>query len=1141
MKKNKTSFVFPDFFRWEKQNLLCCRWFFVVVMCLSFSSGAFAQQQKVSISVKNVDVSVVFRHIKEQTKLNFVYDPDQLVSMSSVTMDVRNVSVDSVLSKLFAGTSFEYRFEMGSILIRKIPRKQEQEQMVVQGTVYDVSKQVLPGVTVMLKGTTVGTATDMQGRYQMVIPKTDKPVLVFSFIGMKNAERSFNGEKSLNVTLEEEAENLDEVVVTGLVTHNAKSFTGNASVYNSEDLKAVGHQNLIKSLALLDPSLSIAENIEMGSDPNTMPKIRFRGESSFQGFESIDKSGLVNDPNQPLFILDGYQTTLEKIVDLDMNRVESVTILKDAAAGAIYGSRAANGVIVVKTIQPKSGELQISYSMDLDFNLPDLSSYDLLNAKENLQLINRLGLYRNNDGTLAPGYNEIARWVAEGVDTDWLSQPVRNAVGHKHSLNLSGGDNRMRYGVDLNYSGNPGVMKKSSRTNYGIGVNLSYNYNDRLLFSNYLSVGVTKSKESPCGNFSDYTTINSFYPIYDEKGDLYKSYYFVDQYGNLSNLWGSVNNEPSNPLYEAFVGNKDESTSSNVNENFSFDWLIHSSLRLNGRISYTKNQNETTSFLSPNSVTYKDYGEGMSDVTTEDEILRGRYTYSQVKQEALEGNLLVTWSRNIGKHFATASAGVSMSDTRSVVYGFTAQGFGGNDASEPAYAEGYEEGGVPNNSEGHTRLASFFASANYAFDSRYLFDFSYRLDGSSQFGSEENVAPFYSVGLGWNVHNETFVRKLNFVNMLKLRATYGELGSISFSPYQAKDIYTATKNDRYDGNIGVVLQGLGNENLRWQTTKSYDFGLTLGLFDRFDFSLSFYKKETHDMVLPVTTPPSVGFDSFTENLGRMRNTGYELSLRAFAMKKKTLNVSVFLNASHNKNKILSISSALESYNKSIDTSEGKTESEYKQASHKFLTKYEEGQSTTAIYAVRSLGIDPMTGEELFLTKEGKPTWTWNALDKVVVGDTELKIRGTFGVNAGWKGLYMNATFAYQYGGEAYNQTVVDKVENSNKYQNVDKRVLTETWQKPGDIVKYKANVTSRLVQYFTYASSRFVQDLNYLQFSSFSLQYEMPKNWISCLRMESLRFSFNMSDLFYWSTVKRERGTSYPFARSFTVGLRANF
>ena len=208
MKKNKTSFVFPDFFKRENSNLLCRRWLLAIVMCLGFSFGAFAQQQKVSIHVKDVDVSVVFRQIKEQTKLNFVYDPDQLASMSSITMDVKNVSVDSVLSKLFTGTSFEYRFEMGSILIRKVERKEVQEQMVVRGTVSDVSGHVLPGVTVMLKGTTVGTATDMQGRYQMVIPKTGKPVLVFSFIGMKSLERELRGEQALNVTLEEETASL---------------------------------------------------------------------------------------------------------------------------------------------------------------------------------------------------------------------------------------------------------------------------------------------------------------------------------------------------------------------------------------------------------------------------------------------------------------------------------------------------------------------------------------------------------------------------------------------------------------------------------------------------------------------------------------------------------------------------------------------------------------------------------------------------------------------------------------------------------------------------------------------------------------------------------------------------------------------
>ena len=183
----------------------------------------------------------------------------------------------------------------------------------------------------------------------------------------------------------------------------------------------------------------------------------------------------------------------------------------------------------------------------------------------------------------------------------------------------------------------------------------------------------------------------------------------------------------------------------------------------------------------------------------------------------------------------------------------------------------------------------------------------------------------------------------------------------------------------------------------------------------------------------------------------------------------------------------------------------------------------------------------MTGEEMFLTRDGKPTKTWSASDKVVVGDAEPTVRGTFGANLGWKGIYLNMTFSYQYGGQVYNQTLVDKVENSNKYQNVDERVLTETWQKPGDVVRYKANVTDRLTQYYTYASSRFVQDLDILQLSSLSLQYELPKRWIAPLCMESMRISFNTSDLLYLSTVKRERGTSYPYARAFTIGLRANF
>ncbi len=1093
-------------------------------------------RQKFSLDCQNESMSSALKKVEQMSHYKILFTYDEIQNYK-VTASVKQRPIEEVMQAIIGSYPLSYKITKKYITIAAVKKGAEKKKLF--GTVVDQEGTPLPGVNITTNSPTIGGVSDMNGEFSIPLANPeDVKNVVFSFTGMKRTSLPFTGRK-LSVTMFDDTHAIEEVVVTGLVTHNAKSFTGNASVYKGEDLKTVGHQNLIKSLSILDPSISIAENTEMGSDPNTMPKIRFRGENSFQGFENIDKSGLMSDPNQPLFILDGYQTTLETIVDLDMNRVESVTILKDAAAGAIYGSRAANGVIVVKTVQPKEGELRVSYSLDVNFDLPDLSSYDLLNARENLQLYDRLGMYRLDDGTLSPAYNQITKWVAQGVDTDWLSQPVRNSVGQRHSLNLSGGDGRMRYGLDLNYSGNPGVMKKSSRNNYGIGVNLSYNLNDKLLFTNYLTVGQRKTTDSPYGDFSDYTKINSFYPIHDENGKLYKYYYYVNEQGSPYNIWGNSNNIPVNPLYEANVGNEKKSENMNINENFSFDWTILPTLRFNGRVSYTKSQLKSTAFLSPNSATYVDYG--FTTETDTDEDKRGKYTYSESFQESLEGNVMLTYSKVFDKHFVTASAGTSLSDSKSTLYGFTAQGFGAEDAAQPAYANGYEEGGTPANSEGHARMASFFASANYAYDSRYLFDFSYRLDGSSQFGSKEKVAPFYSLGIGWNLHNEAFIKRLEFVNMLKVRATYGETGSVNFAPYQARDMYQYTKNDRYDGNIGVTLLSLGNENLRWQSTRSYELGATIGVFDRIDFSVGYYNKTTSDMVLPVTTPPSIGFSSYTENLGKMKNQGYELSLRAFIIKKPKFNVALFASASHNSNKILAISSALESYNKKTDSSAGYTDQEYMQASHKFLTRYEEGQSSTAIYAVRSLGIDPMTGKEFFLTKDGKPTTEWSADNKVVVGDTEAKVRGTFGTNVGWKGLYLNATFSYSYGGQAYNQTLVDKVENSNKFQNVDKRVLTETWQKPGDVVKYKANLTARYSQYFTYASSRFVQDLNYLQLSSLSLQYELPRKYISPLHLQSMRLSFNMSDVLYFSTVKRERGTSYPYARAFTLGLRANF
>ena len=460
----------------------------MMVLFLTFSASSASAQnvedRLVTVNITSGTIYEFFNQMKQQTGLDFIMSENNKKTLPKITIKGKNIPLRKALNVVMSQIHANYDIENGIVTVGN-PVKASRK---ISGVVTDDGGELLPGVHVSVKGG-MQTVTDEQGHYTVTVPSSACS-LTFSYVGMTRKTIMIGGGVSplkRNVSLANDNQ-IGEVVVTGLMNRDSKTFTGNASVYKGDDLKTVGHQNFLKSLALLDPSLSLTENLDMGSDPNTMPQVRLRGESSFSGFKNIDKSGLQSDPNQPLFILDGYETTVERVVDLDMNRIESVTILKDAAAGAIYGARAANGVIVIKTKRPAEGQLKVSYNMDLDVNLPDLSSYDLLDAKENLQLINRLGLYRNNDGTLRPEYNEIAKWVAEGVNTDWLSQPLRNTVGMKHSLNLQGGDSRMRYGVDLNYATNPGVMKESKRENYGIGVDLSYNFKDKVLFSNYLNV-----------------------------------------------------------------------------------------------------------------------------------------------------------------------------------------------------------------------------------------------------------------------------------------------------------------------------------------------------------------------------------------------------------------------------------------------------------------------------------------------------------------------------------------------------------------------------------------------------------------------------------------------------------------------------
>ena len=350
-----------------------------------------ARSQAVSLNLKNATLQQVIWAIESQTNFIFMYSKDDLDKSGKVSVNLSNEHVEKILEKCLQGTGLTYVIQDEVIVLRPQTRMTLPGKLTLTGLVVDRQGNSLPGVTILLKGTSMGSVTDARGNFKFEIPEMEEMVLVFSFVGMKKKEVIYRGEEVLKIVLEEETAEMEEVVVTGIFERKKESFTGSATTYSSRELKKVGNQNIIQSLKSLDPAFAILENNEAGSDPNHLPDLEIRGKSSIVGL----KEQYNVDPNQPLFILDGFETSLQTIMDLDMDRVASITILKDAASTAIYGSKAANGVVVVETVKPEQGKLRVTYSGNFNIQMPDLSSYKLMNSEEKLRFEVLSGYYKS--------------------------------------------------------------------------------------------------------------------------------------------------------------------------------------------------------------------------------------------------------------------------------------------------------------------------------------------------------------------------------------------------------------------------------------------------------------------------------------------------------------------------------------------------------------------------------------------------------------------------------------------------------------------------------------------------------------------------------------------------------------------------
>ena len=1093
-----------------KRNLLLCSWlsFFLLISVLPGNASVFAQQEKLALSSTQLTVREIFDAISSQLRYDVFYNGEQLDLNRKVKFAQQVLNLEQVLDAV-ANNRFKYTLEDRTIILTPLTTPQTVNSVTLTGQVTDQSNTPLPGVTVLVKGTKLGTSTDPEGNFKLSLPQQENTILIFSFIGMESQEVPVGDpKKPIKVILKETAENLKEVVVTGIFTRKKESFTGSASTYTASELKTAGTQNILQSLKTLDPSFAILDNTLYGSDPNRLPNMEIRGKSSMLGM----RDELEADPNQPLFILDGFESSLSVINDMDINRIASITILKDAASTAIYGSKAANGVVVVETVKPQAGKLMVSYNGNANISMPDLSSYNLMNAKEKLAFEKLAGKYTpaswsaTSEFELQKLYNQKLAEIESGIDTYWLTEPLRVGVNQKHSLYIEGGEGSFLFGIGAGYNGISGVMEKSNREVISGNIDLIYRIK-KFQFSNKFSMTNTKIK-NPIVDFSEYAAANPYYKKRDEEGNIGK--------------WLENNDYPkaANPLWNASQNSRDEGKQLALSNYFVAEYTPLEALKVRARFGISYGNDDTEKFISRNDTRFDTY-----------EILKkGTFNTTNTRSNQYEGELSVTFAKLIGRHRLNAVLGGNLNSNKTLTQGYSAQGFPEGDFVYPSFSNGYPEGGSPTYYENTSRSMNGYFNLGYSFDDRYLMDFSLRENGSSVFGASKRYIGTWSVGLGWNLHKERFIADhLTWIDFLKLRASIGNPGNQNFSSSKTLTTFNFQLASMNYFGMGAVLNQLGNPDLDWQITLDKNIGIDMTLIDkRLNITADYYHKVTAPLLINISMPLSSGTSSYLTNMGKQISQGLTLSASYYIIQKLDQRFSWLVrgNLRTQKTKLDKIGNKLDELNKS---GQGHN-----------TVRYYNGADPDDIWAVKSAGIDPSTGRELFYDKEGNYTYDFSYDNEVICGNTRPKIEGVIGTSLNYKGFSVSMNFRYQTGASVFNEALFNKVENisvSGLNKNQDKRALYERWQNPGDKVRFKdiANAAS------TPMSSRFIQKENVLSMESVYVGYEFYEGWIKKIGLSNLKIQASMRDVFRASTIKSERGTLYPFARSLELGLSFNF
>ena len=1080
--------------------------FFLFAGLCQVSATAFGQRETVTFSRDAMTLEEIFTTIRKQLQYDIFYSNEELDTHQKIQLSARKMNVEGVLKEILKG-KYSYEFIEKTIVIRplrKIGVEQEQEN-VIKGKVVDVHGKPLPGVTIRVDSTSLGCSSNVDGEFELTL-RQDKGHLVFSFIGFKTKRVAFTRGKFLSVTLEEEVTEMEEVIVNGMFTQNRNSYTGSVTTMKGEDILAVSNTNLLKAISVLSPGLRLVENNEMGSNPNYIPEIIIRGTTSIA---SQGEYGL----NTPLIILDGVEISITQLYDLDIYEIERVDVLKDASATSIYGEKAANGVIVIERKKVTDKNIRVRYNFVPGFEFPDVDSYDYCNAAQKLELERLAGLYDRVDGSLDPAYDYKLENIRRGVNTDWATKPLRNAFTHSHSATMTGRGGGIEYKVTGRLSDTYGVMKGDYRRNYGVNVSLSYRFARDVVATYQLAYTMTEGKNSPYGSFAQYTRLNPYNPVYDEDGKYIRNYYFDPVNQTME--------RQVNPLYNATLASFSKSQNKAVTNSLSLRWDVNEALFITGNVSVRQGDAWNKVYVSPEDASFT-----LQEIP---QNKKGTYMALSTEKTDWAGKLVLNYRLPLneeGNSILSLSAGTDIGKDKSSSMQVKAEGFMKDKMTDIKFASQYATT-RPVGGEKESAEVGFFVNGSLDLLGRYFINASYKTAGSSKFGSKHRFAPVWSAGIGWNLHEERFMN-FDWLNVLRLRFSVGSTANVTFTPYQALTTYLYDPDLIHYSGMGAVPITMGNPDMKWQVTRKYNWGLTATFWkERVNVEASYYVNKTKDALMPLTLPSSVGVSSVLVNMGKLQNSGYEFSISAQVVKRNNLLWMVMVNGSHVFDKLTSISDALKAENMAA------------YYGVKPQPMFVEGGSQFGIYAMRSAGIDPASGQEVYIKKNGNYTFTYDKNERVEVGNTNPMLEGSLFTSLSYGGFTLNVTAAYKFGGDIYNTTLANKVEYIDPYGNVDRRAFTERWKKPGDLVRF-LGIPENVSDENRY-SERFVERDNTFAITSIMLNYEFKPGYLRKIGIKRLNLGIGVADIARFSSVKQERGTEYPFQRSFHITFRPTF